>query len=296
LGALSTIVTFISGKQAAASVDIPSAAYPVLNHHADLALITMLFFTIYAVIRTIFFNSKFAQIKILEWVLILIGLGGYYYVVETATHGAELVFNYGLGTQAVNKPEEPQTLTGFSLESDGSWSWQASANAVQDFKNNFSLIKGNSNDLSMQIKDSVLVLNIKKESPVLFVAGVNILQSAVNARVDLDNFNGEFRLVQNVADSSNFSFFSIDDRKGSLGKLTDSQNDIMEESEIKKQKGWINIKSVASEGHYRGYVNDELVAHGHGSPMPSGRAGIFLSGKGKIRIDRIQLVAINNSG
>lgn len=294
LGALSAVVTYLSGKQAADSIDIPSSAYTVLSHHADLAFTTMLFFTIYTAIRLLVFRTKWAQKKIVAVIFMLMGLGGYYFVVETATHGAQLVFGHGIGTQAIAKADQQVAVSGFELKSNGSWTWRVSDEASQDFNSNFSLLKGQRNNLTMEKEDSALAIDIIKESSLLFVAGVNISDGEISATVNLDNFDGKLLLVHNVTDRSHYNFFSIEKNKGRLGRQQDSQTEIMEEGEIPTIKGWTGLKAVGSSGHYRGYVNGELIAHGHGDVSAPGRAGILLSGKGKIRFKNIELTVIGD--
>jgi hypothetical protein len=46
---------------------------------------------------------------------------------------------------------------------------------------------------------------------------------------------------------------------------------------------------VTGDGdHFRGYVNDQMIAHGHTDPLPPGRVGMRLDGQGPVRLQRLQ--------
>jgi uncharacterized membrane protein len=134
LGGLAAIITYLSGKQAASSVHIPSAAYPTLSTHADWALKTVIFFAVYALSRLYLSQKKYTQRGVIPLLLFFVGLAGIYLLVETGGHGAELVFRYGVGVQAEensgNQLEKMQpqiellAKSGIIRQENGSWQWK----------------------------------------------------------------------------------------------------------------------------------------------------------------------------
>lgn len=293
-GAISTVTAYISGKQAAGSVNVPSDAYPVLNHHADLALITMIFFLIYVTLRLIIIKKEFSQKMPVRIALFLIGIIGFYYVVETAEHGAQLVFMYGLGTKEAiaSQSKNEQAISGFSQKEDSSWEWQAGENATQDFKDNFSILKGTFGDLTFDYEDSILTIAVPREKSFYFVAGDNISETELSTDVNLDNFNGRFLLVCNLNTIDNYNFFAVEASKGRLGQVKSGEISFRDEDDF-DAAGWLNLKTIGGDDHYRGLINNNLVVHGHGRNLPAGRAGIFFMGTGKILIKNIKAVSIS---
>ena len=101
VGAISAVLTYFSGKQASDLVMLPALANPTLNEHSDLALWTMLYFGIYTITRTFLILKKLHAKKMVSWILFFSGAAGLFLLFETGEHGAELVFKYGVGVQAM---------------------------------------------------------------------------------------------------------------------------------------------------------------------------------------------------
>jgi hypothetical protein len=59
-----------------------------------------------------------------------------------------------------------------------------------------------------------------------------------------------------------------------------------------KYNGWINLGVVGDGTHFRGYLNDKLFTHGHGSELDPGTVGILIKGKGVILIDKIETLSL----
>lgn len=98
-GAIMLLITYLSGKQAINSVDVPFKAELTASHHADWALRTLLFYGGYLLIRIVLYITR---LDIRRWVAILLllaGLAGVGFITETADFGAKLVYKYQVGSQ-----------------------------------------------------------------------------------------------------------------------------------------------------------------------------------------------------
>lgn len=63
LGTLSALAAFITGKIAADSVNMPMQAELTVSNHSDMAQYTLIFFTLYSLIRLFFWwKSKLAKL------------------------------------------------------------------------------------------------------------------------------------------------------------------------------------------------------------------------------------------
>ena len=96
LGTLSASAAFITGKIAVDSVIMPMQAELTVSNHSDMALYTLLFFTLYSLIRILFWwKSKLAKlVKIAFFIFALLGL---LLIFKTADLGGKLVYKYGVG-------------------------------------------------------------------------------------------------------------------------------------------------------------------------------------------------------
>ncbi len=100
LAALASLITYLSGRQAVDSVSVPMNAELTASYHADWALYTLLYFSIYTSIRAFLFWKKLNK-RFIAILLFLTGLAGCALLAKTADLGGKLVYKYGVGTKKI---------------------------------------------------------------------------------------------------------------------------------------------------------------------------------------------------
>ena len=60
-------------------------------------------------------------------------------------------------------------------------------------------------------------------------------------------------------------------------------------SEFDADAGWMLLKVSAAGTHYKGYIGDKTITHGHGDEMPNGFVGLMLEGTGQIQVKSIEI-------
>ena len=294
LGALGTFAAYLTGKQAADVVSFPSASYPVISRHADLALYTTIFFGLYALVRLFLFWRKRDSGQVVALLLFLIAAAGYGLVQQTAEKGGMLVFRYGVGTQALKidstavSPAGDTKAAEIVVSDNGSWTWQGDAEAFR----RFNLLQGHKDGLRVNPSEEGLVIDIPSPQPFLLTFGPPLANIEITARVNLDAFKGRFALVHHAASADVYDYFAIQDGRAELGRMTNGQARSFDAKALAAQ-GWLTLKAVSSSGHYRGYVNEKLVVHGHAKDLPPGPTGFAFSGSGVIRISGLQVVSLD---
>jgi len=296
LGTLGAIVTYFTGKQAADIVTFPPPSYRVISKHADLALYTTLFFGIYALVRLFLFWKKWDTKRWVAGLLFLIAAGGYGLLQQTAEQGGMLVYKYGVGTSAV-KTDSVSSLQAAKVKApdiiiadNGSWTWRGNADTFREFK----LLQGQTNNLRIEASanEKVLTINVLSSEPFLLTYGPKLANAQLVAKVNLDNFKGRFFLVHHVKNPATFDFLAIEADQAKLGRMENGKVRLFDSAKI-SSRGWTTLKAVSSSGHYRGYVNDKLIGHGHGSDLPAGTTGIAFSGSGSIQISLLDVVSLD---
>lgn len=101
-GALAGLAAFASGREAVESVLLPTAANSVVSEHADWALWTIWIFGVLALVRTTLVWRKQVLAVPVQLVFFCLGMAGMYFLYETGDHGAQLVYQYGVGVAAVD--------------------------------------------------------------------------------------------------------------------------------------------------------------------------------------------------
>lgn len=103
LGAVTAWMAFFSGREAADGVLLPAAANPVLTEHADWAQWTASLYGVLALVRLIVIWQGWMRQKAVHLILFLIAAGGLFMLYETGDHGAQLVYQYGVGVSAIER-------------------------------------------------------------------------------------------------------------------------------------------------------------------------------------------------
>ena len=301
LGFLTLILTYLSGRQAADSVSLPTVAINTLSKHADLALWTLVYFGVLTILHL---GIKFLKIydkKSISIVLFVLGLFGFALVIQTADLGGQLVYKYGVGVKSealveIDGDEMDEIgSTGFIKDEDSSWQLLPSKKISSVFSDDLIWLEGSSDDVNAQFKtldtnEQVIELNLSG-NPVLFIAGDNLTSIQGEIEVDLCNFNGTVSLVHHVQDKMNYDYFSINDNQFKLGRMEKGIDEILSEKSI-THNCWINLRVVGDGRHFRGYLDDQLLLHGHQKDFPPGAGGLRIDGSGIIYLKKLKVQSL----
>lgn len=295
LGGFAALFTVLSGRAAADSVVIPAMANPVLTEHADLAELTAWYFGIYALLRLFLFFKKYDLKNWVAITLFVFGAAGLGLLFETAEHGGELVFKYGVGVQAVEAQlqqgetdEHPES--GMMLEQHGSWRWKAGERA-DSFKSDFQFLKGDVNSIVVSAENDGGIAVGSDNQPILFSAGGELTSIQADVRIKLDKLQGKVYLAHHIQDAEHFDFIGLENGKMKIGRKSGDQEKVFDESSI-GPNGWFVMRGVSDGGHFRGYINQKLITHGHGAEQPAGRVGIYIEGTGTISISDFKVTSL----
>ena len=100
VGAGATVVAYLTGQQAAATVFVPGMAHPIVEDHRAWALLTVWYVGIVAVVRLSALLAGFPRARVHRVVLLTAALIGVLLLQQTAERGARLVYQHGVGVIA----------------------------------------------------------------------------------------------------------------------------------------------------------------------------------------------------
>lgn len=298
MGTAAVAAAWYTGEQAADSVFLATDANALLTEHADLGEYLLYAFGGYALVRMLTFALKLEErmgVRALVW---LIGLGGVGFTWYTAEHGAELVFRHGAGVQAVSTEApvftapDSSLVVGPVMNDAGGWTFKPTRAAAWLSSMTAS---GDTATLTPSLMDGgergdVLALASTGE-PLMLTFDHPMGSVQIDGAINLDGFDGSFMVVTHVVDAENFLFTSY--ANGSVRQGRSENGDlILMADESFAPKGWINIRAVADQTHFRAYADQQLVAHGHGDAGTDGPVGIRINGTGTVLIDFLQTSAL----
>lgn len=302
LGTIAIIITFFTGRAAADGLDIPARVIPAVTDHADWAEITLWFFIAFSVVRLtigIWFKSLK---KIIAIPFVLIGLLGIYFLYQTADYGAKLVFGYGLGTGNILKSEQVGTEkvnetivsdSSFAIRDNGSWKLIADDGVMKVLSEKFNWVVGSIEEVSPMYDSDKSALMFHPKNDAIFIYENKIASVQITVLLDIDNFDGELELIHHFIDKNNYDFLGLKKGEISLERKNNGKIEIFEKDEFQSD-GWLEIRAVADGSHFRGYINNKMIVHGHGSEPYPGSVGMKISGKGNTSIRMINVESLRN--
>ncbi len=300
LGTIAAVIAFITGNAASDSIEIPANAFSAINEHADWAETTLWFFSIYTIIRLsigIFFKSLK---KIFIIPIVLIGILGIYFLYQTGDHGAQMVFGYGVGTGNLIKQEKQKNDTTekehisdstFTINGNGSWKLIADNGIMKVLSEKFKWIEGSLDGLSPMFDPAESVLMFHKVPESIFIYDNKLKGVQVTAKINIDDFTGELELIHHFVDKNNYDFLGLKDGEISLSRKSNGEIKIFEKEKF-TNKDWLEIKVVSEGTHFRGYINNKMVVHGHGTEPESGGVGIRINGNGIFYLSLVEVQSL----
>jgi len=276
LAAAGAVAAWLSGREAVnAAGGLSMEAELAVAKHADLAGWATIVLIIAALIPGICSLGRGRTRSIPNnvfcgWVNLAIASFAVLIVGATADLGGSLVYTHGVGVakQTVAATEGGTTPSGAGnlVETTatavdfpaGRTDWQYVTNSVMDLA-----VSGNGLvALPGQWGDSV-----------------------VESVLDPMDFEGTLTLVHRYLSPTNWEGFEVS-TEGTVRLLrsTDAGVEVRDESSLMLFRERFTIRSSAVAEHFKGLVDDDVVAHGHGRSGRAGLAGLLIDGVGNLKI------------
>ena len=298
LGGASAIVTYFTGTWAAESVRISAEVEPLLGEHANLGWWTMWFFGLYALVRLgAQWHAPTRDRPAVQGALCVVALLGLYLPWEAGEHGAQMVYQYGVGVQAAQSETTQQPAmqapdaAGFMMGADG-WTWMPRTPAA--WTQHTTWMGRPSGEMRTRLVDTddggrVLSLRMEQAGRVFFVVPDTLDNVQVEARIDPSQFGGDVLLLHHVQNAQTYDYLALRGNTMQIGRVQDGTSTVLDEAPLELEAaGWITVRATGDGEHFRGYVDDQMMVHGHTEPLPPGRAGMGVNGQGPVLIQRLQ--------
>ncbi len=296
-GALTLIPTYLAGRWAVDAMQSPfPAAETAASAHADSAWLTLLVFLAVAAVR----------LAIAWWgrldgwrhtALLVAGVAAWGLLVQTADRGGRLVFDLGVGVRPVREapegafapePEIDPSQVSPLLSEDGSLRWDFPPGAEQVLGQAVEVIAGTLPEATVEARASSLVLTLPEAAAPVLALGAPLENLRASLSVNLDAFDGSLALLHHVGGPDSYGYLRWDGRSLLLGQVVAGRAEEFDRATVEAASGWHQLTVVAAGRHLRGYLDGELLVHGHADPLPAGRIGLLLQGSGSVRLAELR--------
>ena len=296
-GALGALAAVLTGNAAADSVFLPSEANALLTEHSDLGTYTLWLFGAYGIVRIATYFTRLDTRMSVRLGLTAVAAAGLVLVWQTGEHGSQMVYQYGVGVEAVDasptvvlQPADSAATAGPVMEAAGGWSWKPTRAAA--WMSEVSVTPDGAPGLVTSLRDGgergdVLALS-SDGTPVMITVDQTMATVQIDAALDLSEFGGSVMFVHHVQDENNFHFTALVDGEMRQGYSEGGDLYLMDEKPY-DAAGWHTYRVVGDGTHFRAYSDETLVTHGHGDAPDPGTVGIRLNGTGTVLLDYIQV-------
>jgi len=303
LGTVLLVPSYLSGRQAVDALQSPFALTDVAAaEHADAAWLTLWFFVGLGVVRTVLaYRQQLTGVR--QVAIAVMAVGGLALVIQTAEQGGRLVYDLGAGVRPVREapagafdppPQIDPAQLGPVEEPDGGlyWSFQPGSEGV--LGNHLTALSGRMPEAAVVAASSALVLDAAGASPLILVAEPEMERVGVSVLVDLSELNGEFALVYLLRSPEQYEFLRLREGRMEIGRRDGDEETLLASEAFVPASGPHELRAVGAGTHSRGYVDGELIVHGHGSALPAGRAGLLIAGAGNVRLNNLRVRPLGN--
>lgn len=305
--ALGAGAAYWAGKQAAES--LPPLALHIEVHvsqHSDSARAALWLLAFLAAFRVaVAYRDTRGRRKVLRAFLLLIALGAVGLVYRTADLGGGLVFQHGVGVAKSDDHGAPKAIegageSGIAIQDgaavasrivegeDGGLTWTPLPGDRQALGT--VLLPAPETDGSalswVEPAEGAVGLGLAVDGEALLLLPGVFGDVQVQAELVLEGFEGEVGLAHHVLSGSQASLLTVS-FPGSefvLATRGGDQTRRLARAVRAVLKGPFQLMVTAVGRHYYGFLGEERVVHGHEPPLRKGGCGLFLRGKGTVRI------------
>lgn len=116
----------------------------------------------------------------------------------------------------------------------------------------------------------------------------------VSAVVNPAAFHGEIALVHHAVSLQDWEGMVLSsDGTVALVRVVAGQRKVLKKTSMLFPREGVKLVVTAAQGHFKGFVDDELLVHGHGPSGPPGKAALYCNGTGRLEV--LDLIAAESA-
>jgi len=175
--------------------------------------------------------------------------------------------------------------------------WKPSGDGSESINKDFHFIAGSIEDIAPQVVtngqgEDVLELTVNG-TPTAFVFHKTLGNVGVAVNLKTSDFKGTVKVIHHARNTENYGFVAVNGQKMTLGRIIDGKEVTFDEGDFSvENQDWLTLRVSAAGEHFKGYIGDKNVTHGHADSMKDGFVGIMTEGTGKLQISSIEVLSL----
>jgi uncharacterized membrane protein len=312
LAAAGASVAYLSGRQAEDGLlNVPATAQALLAQHANWALWTLVVLVALALAKLGMMAVERRGRRPVNAGVRAAMVGGavlgQLVLFQAADRGGALVYRHGLAVSVPAPPDVPASSAAPGASAEGPearllrlaggglrWTPLTSDTAALG-----TVLRGAGGVTPSGVKAIAggvdgMGLALTVADPVVLVLPGEFSDVVVDAEVDLAGFAGEVGLVHHVVDGSRFAVFSVATSGGAvLQTVAGGSATKLDAAAAEIASATVRLTSTVARGHLKGTVNGKTVVHGHAAAGPPGGVGLYLAGRGEVRVISVSVTPLS---
>jgi len=114
----------------------------------------------------------------------------------------------------------------------------------------------------------------------------------LTATIKMEDTKGSVKLIHHSTGRDNYEFVSLEGGIMQLGRVENGEEKIFDSKGIDVPQDWFTLTVTAAGTHYKGYINDKMITHGHGDVMEAGLLGIVVRGNGVTSVKKVEVTPL----
>jgi hypothetical protein len=183
-----------------------------------------------------------------------------------------------------------------ALNSEAATVWKPSGEGVGLIGRDFHFIAGNVDQINPVVLsedgEGVLQLTTSGEQAA-FVFHNKMGNVGIAVTLKQEGYQGTLKIIHHTLNTDTYEFVSINGNSMSQGRIVNGVEKIFDTKNFDSTPGdWMTIRVSAAGSHFKGYLGDKNITHGHGDELEAGYIGIMTEGSGKVAIKSIEVTPL----
>lgn len=156
-------------------------------------------------------------------------------------------------------------------------------------------------DMLMYKTDNVMMMKHGEDQVLMFTAKDNNESCMFKSKhsnvgftvtIKMENTQATVKLIHHSTGRENFEFVMLEGGVMKLGRVENGEEKIFDSKEVEVPADWFTLTVTAAGTHYKGYINDKMITHGHGDVMEAGLLGIVVGGSGVTSVKKVDVTPL----